>query len=78
MRKINGKHLFFLIQSVTPTNSSVTASTLIKSNQNRKFFYNQTVVSDGGYKLLVPYSGEYEITVRENNTILFVERRDIN
>ena len=69
----------YLIEGVTPTNTTVTASTLIKSNQNRKFYYNQTLVSDGEYKLLVPYSGEYEITVKDvNGTIMYVEKRNIN
>lgn len=69
----------FLITGETPTNTTVTSSIIVKSNQNREFFYNQTVVSDGEYKLLVPYKGEYEITVRKNNdTIMYIERKDIN
>ena len=67
----------YIIEGIAPINSSVTASTLIKSNQGREFFYNQTVISNGEYKLYVPYSGEYKIIVKENDTILFVERRYI-
>ena len=68
----------FLIEGLTPTNSSVTASTTIKSNQGREFFYNQTIVSDGEYKLYVPYSGSYEIIVSDvNGTIIYVENRYI-
>ena len=53
----------YVIEGEAPKNSTVTASVLLKSNQGREFFYNQTTLSDGGYKFLVPYSGDYVIKV---------------
>jgi len=58
-----------IIEGESPNGTLVTASIEITTNQGRKFFYNQTMLSDGKYSFSVPYSGNYKIIERDDRNV---------
>jgi len=59
---VKGAH----ITGKAPVNATVSISLNIKTNQNRNYTYSQKTVSNGEFKLIVPYSTEGPISGETN------------
>lgn len=56
----------------------VLLSLKVKTNQDREFYYNKTIEAKGGYfETIVPYQGNYVLTVQGREAEVEVEEEDV-